>query len=503
MANESTKTPCESKRVLLTGATGFVGSRLLGRLVAAGVNVRCLSRHPESVRVPSGSQVEVVAGDVLDEASLARAMQGVDVAYYLVHSMGSGGDFESLDRRAAGCFAAAARGTGVRRIIYLGGLAQEGPELSPHLRSRLEVGRILTESGSQVIEFRASVIIGLGSLSFELVRSLVERLPVMICPKWVRTQAQPIAIDDVLAYLVGGLDLPAGASHIFEIGGPDRVSYADVMRCYARRRGLRRFMLPVPVLTPKLSSLWLALVTPVLAGVGRSLIEGVRTPSLVRDPGAASAFDVRPMGLDDAIDSALAEEEARFSRSPLSEIIGPDPSETRVQLGNHILDCRSVRVDAPPGRAFGPIKAIGGPTGWYYGNWLWKLRGLIDLALGGHGYRPRGSAARYARRPHAGDRIDFWRVVLCDSPHRLRLFALMKLPGRAWLEFEIERCDGGSIIRQTAAFDPKGLAGLAYWYVLWPVHKKIFAGMLAAIARKAEAENTLPQGETKGLAHDR
>jgi len=509
------ETPRECGRVLLTGATGFVGGRLLGRLLETGRTVRCLARRPDAVRLPPAAPAEALAGDTLDKPSLARAMRDVDVAYYLIHSMGSGGDFESLDRRSASNFAAAARRAGVRRIVYLGGLAEEGADLSPHLRSRHEVGRILAGSGVEVVEFRASVIIGSGSLSFELVRSLVERLPVMVCPRWVRTEAQPIAIGDVLDYLAAALDLPPGPSRIFEIGGPDRVSYQGIMKQYARRRGLRRCMIPVPVLTPYLSSVWLALVTPVLAGVGRSLIEGVRSPSVVRDPGARSAFDTHPACLAEAIDAALAGEEARFARRPLAELARrtePDNAAT-LRWGNRILDCRATRVAVEPGRAFEPVARIGGPAGWYYGNWLWKLRGLIDLAVGGPGFAPSRRGPQPSRPPRAGDLIDFWRVVVSDPPRRLRLEARMKLPGRAWLEFQVEPDHGGSIIRQIAAFDPTGLAGLLYWHALWPVHKRMFAGMLAAIARAAcrdddarqgaEAEPDRPAGDTKGPAHGR
>jgi uncharacterized protein YbjT (DUF2867 family) len=297
----------DSLVVGLTGATGFIGSRLLPRLQARGARVRCISRRTEpSRRRVAGCSRETVYGDVLERESLSAALKGVDTAYYLIHAMQAGGDFERLDRLGAAHFADAAAENRVRRIVYLGGLGDPGGPLSDHLRSRQEVGRILRSSDVEVIEFRASIVIGPGSLSFELIRALVERLPVMICPKWVSTPTQPIAIDDVLQYLLGALDLPEGESRVFEIGGPDRVSYGQVMREYARQRGLRRWMISVPVLTPYLSSLWLALVTPVHARVGRSLIEGLRSPTVVRDRSALKAFGIRPVGFREAIRRALA-----------------------------------------------------------------------------------------------------------------------------------------------------------------------------------------------------
>jgi uncharacterized protein YbjT (DUF2867 family) len=294
----------KTTQILLTGATGYVGGRLLQRLKAGGYRIRCVARNVEGLRDREGPAVDVVAGDVLDPASLDGAMEGIDIAFYLVHSMGSDA-FEAADRTGARNFAAAAKAARVQGIIYLGGLASEGAALSPHLRSRHEVGEILRESGVPVLEFRASIIIGSGSLSFEMIRSLVERLPVMITPRWVSVMAQPIAIDDVLDYMVAALRLPVSHYRIYEIGGADRVSYADIMRAYARQRGLHPRMLPVPLLTPWLSSLWLGLVTPLYARIGRKLIESIIHPSVVEDPAAMSAFDIRPKGIDAAIHRAL------------------------------------------------------------------------------------------------------------------------------------------------------------------------------------------------------
>lgn len=295
--------------VLLTGATGYVGGRLLPLLEARVGTVRCLARYPEKLRQHVGSTTEIAQGDVLDRASLDPATQGVHTAYYLVHLMSGSKDFEQEDRQAAQNFADAAKDAGVQRIIYLGGLGEEGPELSPHLRSRHEVGEILLDSGVECIEFRASVVIGAGSLSFDLVRALTDRLPIMICPRWLATPTQPIAVDDVLAYLLAALDLPPGPSRIFEIGGADVVTYGEIIREYARQRGLRRWLISVPVLTPYLSSLWLGLVTPASAEVGRHLIEGLRNPTVVHDQSALDAFPIRPVGIREAVARALGNKE--------------------------------------------------------------------------------------------------------------------------------------------------------------------------------------------------
>jgi uncharacterized protein YbjT (DUF2867 family) len=293
--------------VLVAGATGYVGTRLTPLLEQEAVQLRCLARSPDTLRRQVKPTTEIVQGDVLDPPSLDRSLQGVGTAFYLVHLMSGSKDFEKDDRQAAMNFARAAASTGVRRIIYLGGLGDDSdPELSPHLRSRHEVGQILRESGVETIEFRASAVIGAGSVSFELVRALTERLPVMICPRWLDTPTQPIAIDDVLAYLLAAMDLPAGESRIFEIGSADVVSYGGMIREYARQKGLRRWLIPVPLLTPYLSGLWLTLVTPAGSEVGRHLIEGLRNPTVVRDTKALDAFSIRPMGMRQAIQKALA-----------------------------------------------------------------------------------------------------------------------------------------------------------------------------------------------------
>jgi uncharacterized protein YbjT (DUF2867 family) len=443
-----------------------------------------MARRPEYLRSGVADGTEVVAGDVLDPGSLPAALRGVASAYYLIHSMGSSSDYAESDRRGAEAFVAAAREAGVRRLIYLGGLGQ-GEHLSRHLASRQEVGRILRESRIPTIEFRASIVIGSGSLSFELVRALVEKLPAMVTPSWVSTPTQPIGIEDLVAYLVAALDLPVRDSVVYEIGGPDRVSYGDLMREYARLRGLKRVMISVPLLTPRLSSLWLGLVSPVYAPVGRELIDGVRNATVVHDDRALRDFSVRPRGIRDVLARALVNEDQGFAATRWSDALSAQRAPRAwggVKFGSRLVDSRAALVSCTPAQAFEPIARIGGNTGWYYGNFLWRVRGLLDLAVGGPGMR-RGR--RDPERLVPGDALDFWRVEAWEPGRLLRLAAEMRLPGRAWLQFEVTPSDGGSLIRQTAIFDPVGVWGLLYWYGLWGIHQTVFAGMLRNIVRAA------------------
>jgi uncharacterized protein YbjT (DUF2867 family) len=456
--------------------------------------VRCLSRRPELLRHRVGPSTEVVEGDVLRPETLPAALAGVDAVYYLVHSMSSSRPFDEADRAAARAFAAAAREARVSRVIYLGGLG-EG-DLSPHLASRQEVGRILRESGVPTIELRASIVIGSGSASFDMLRALVERLPVMVTPRWVRVRTQPIAIEDVLAYLLAALDREPRGGELFEIGGPDRVTYLELMREYARQRGLRRVMIPVPVLTPRLSSLWLWLVTPVYAGVGRKLVDSLRNETVVRDTRALEAFpEVRPRGAREAIARALAREDRELAETRWSdEAFAAAGSYGGVRRSGRLVDARSARVPAPPEVAFRPVQRIGGETGWYAAAGLWRLRGLVDRLAGGPGLR-RGRRDATALR--VGDTVDVWRVEAFEQDRLLRLAAEMRLPGRAWLQLEVAPDGaGGSRVSQTAIFDPAGLLGLAYWYALWPLHAVVFRSMLrglvAAIGTEAARTRHTP-----------
>jgi uncharacterized protein YbjT (DUF2867 family) len=475
------------RRILVTGASGYVGGRLLARLEQRGLAVRCLARRPEFVAGRVGPRTQVVAGDALRAETLPAALEGVDTAYYLIHSMASSGQagFEAQDRLAAQNFGRAARAAGVRRIIYLGGLGEEDAELSAHLRSRHEVGRLLRESGVPVIEFRASIVIGSGSLSFEMIRALVERLPVMVTPRWLRVIAQPIAIDDLLAYLEAALALETPESRIYEIGGAERVSYGELMREYARQRGLRRLMLPVPVLTPRLSSLWLGLVTPLFARVGRALIESICHETVVRDARALRDFAVAPMGARQAIERALANEDREIAQTRWSDALSSAGSQGftgswgGVRHGPRLVDSRCCVLAVDRSEAFAPIRRIGGETGWYAFGALWQLRGLLDLLFGGVGMR-RGRPD--PERLRVGDTVDWWRVEAYQEGRRLRLRAEMKLPGRAWLEFEVTPHGQGSQIQQTAVFDPSGLSGLLYWYAIYPLHALVFRGLLSGIA---------------------
>jgi uncharacterized protein YbjT (DUF2867 family) len=465
--------------VLLTGATGYIGGRLLNRLEDMGRSVRCVTRRPEVLAARGAAQTEIVAGDLLDADSLAPAMAGVRDAYYLVHSMGGAGEFEELDRQAAANFAAAARRARVARIIYLGGLGA-GADLSPHLASRQEVGAILCASGVPTIELRASIVIGSGSASFEAVRALVDALPAIPAPRWVETLAQPISIEDVVEYLLAALSLEPGTGAIFEIGGSDQVTYAQVMREYARQRGLCRRVVPVPLITLRASRMLLGLLTPVYGEIAAAMVDSLRNETVVRNRAAGEVFAIRPRGVATAIERALVNEDREFAETRWSDALARAPQAARWggrAIGRRMVATRAVRVSRRPHEAFAPIRRIGGPTGWYALDWFWRIRGFLDTLRGGVGLR-RGR--RDPQDLRVGDTVDFWRVERLED-HLLLLAAEMKLPGRLWLQFEVEANGEGSLIRQTTIFDPAGYVGLAYWYALYPVHHRVFTAMLRGI----------------------
>ncbi|MEW2549614.1 SDR family oxidoreductase [Streptomyces sp. NPDC047002] len=483
---------------LVTGASGYIGGRLVPELLAAGYRVRCLARTPEKLRDhPWARQVEIARGDVTDEESVTAAMDGVEVAYYLVHALGQGRrDFEETDRRAARTFGRSARAAGVRRLVYLGGLTPAGvPEraLSPHLRSRAEVGHILLGSGVPTAVLRAAVIIGSGSASFEMLRYLTERLPVMVTPSWISTRIQPIAVRDVLRYLVGAAALPADVSRAFDIGGPDIVTYRDMMRRYARVARLpRRLVVTLPVLTPRLSSHWIGLVTPVPSGIAKPLTESLRHEVVcaehdiaryVHDPSG------HPYGLDRAIELALrrvqeARVDTRWSNAAVPGAPSdPLPTDPDWAGGSLYTDEREAPVEATRASLWRVIEGIGGAHGWYSMSAAWAVRGLLDRFAGGVGLR-RGR--RDDEHLRVGDSLDFWRVKEIERGSLLRLRAEMRMPGLAWLEMRADEDGAGrTVYRQRALFHPRGFLGQAYWWSVYPFHAVIFGGMLRNIAAAA------------------
>jgi uncharacterized protein YbjT (DUF2867 family) len=417
-------------------------------------------------------------------------MEGVETAYYLVHSLGGGADFHRRDLEAARQFGVAAREAGVERIIYLGALAEDSPELSEHLRSRQQTGDSLRSGGVPVTEFRAGVIVGSGSLSFEMIRYLTERVPIMICPRWVYTKTQPLAIREVLEYLTAALASPESTGRILEIGGSEVITYGEMMTIYAEVRGLKRWMVPVPVLTPRLSSYWVNLVTPIPASIARPLIEGLHNENIVKDPSARKMFpQIQPVNYRVAVERALARLQASNVETTWVDALSTSSGEVApVTLTTHegmVLETRQRVVDASTSDVYTVFTGIGGRRGWFYMSWAWEIRGFFDRMLGGVGLR------RGRRDPDGlriGDALDFWRVETVEAGRLLRLRAEMKVPGKAWLQFQAApRDDGQVLLSQTAFFAPKGLAGWLYWYGLYPFHGLIFSGLINQIARRAAA----------------
>jgi uncharacterized protein YbjT (DUF2867 family) len=477
-------------RVLVTGATGYIGGRLVPELVNSGHSVRCFVRDPNRIagRFPN---VEVARGDVFDRDSLIAAMQGCDVAYYLVHSMSDDRhDFTRRDREAARTFGEAAAAAGVARIIYLGGLGVEraARALSPHLRSRQEVGDELRAAGVPVTEFRAAIIVGSGSISFEMLRYLTERLPVMIAPKWVLTRCQPIGVRDVLSYLTAALGVTESAGRIIEIGGADVLPYVEMMRRYAALRGLARRIFIVPFFSPRLSSRWIHLVTPIPSSIAMPLVEGLFNEVIVHDDSARTLFPhIVPIGYDAAVTRALD----RFaSTGPATTWfdafdVRTLPGEFAGSTQGMLVDRRERTTNAAASDVYRVFTSLGGTKGWLYADWLWELRGILDRLVGGIGTR-RGR--RSPTQLRIGDAVDFWRVETLVPNEILRLRAEMKLPGYAWLQFEAVANDGGgTTLRQTAFFDPRGAFGLLYWYGVAPFHGFIFGNMATRIVEEAES----------------
>jgi uncharacterized protein YbjT (DUF2867 family) len=439
---------------------------------------------------PWTDQVEVVEGDALQPETLSPAMEGVWATYYLIHSLTDTKEYRERDIVVARDFGQAAKDAGVQRIVYLGGLGDPETQLSVHLRSRQETGSALREAGVPVTEFRAAVIVGSGSLSFEMVRYLTERLPVMICPRWVYTRIQPIAIDDVMNYMVGALEVPESAGRTIEIGGGDVQTYGDMMKGYAKVRGLRRFLIPVPVLTPYLSAHWVHWVTPVPAGIVYPLIEGMRNEVVVRDDAARTLFpEIEPVDYDTAVREAVSSLEAgqvetRWTDSLASSRGDAPPVRLTTEQGMYVEQRQTV-VDAPAEEVFRVFAGLGGDLGWLYADVLWQLRGLADRLVGGPGLR-RGR--RDPDQLRVGDALDFFRVEAVEPDRLIRLRAEMVVPGEAWLQFEAEpRPDDQTQLVQTILMAPKGLLGFLYWYALYPFHGLIFAKLVGRIAERAEA----------------
>lgn len=474
------------RTVLVAGATGYVGGRLIPTLVDRGrIRVRCLARTPAKLdAAPWRDDVEVVGGGVGDD--LADALDGVDTLVYLVHSIGQGKDWAGREQADADHVAVSARRAGVRRIVYLGGLGRDSEELSVHLRSRHQVGRCLASSGIPVVELRAGVIIGSGSASFEMLRYLVEVLPVMVTPRWVTTRCQPIAIADVVRYLERAVLDTSILAGVYEIGGPDVVSYAQMMEAYARAAHLPpRRLIAVPFLTPSLSSHWVGLVTPVPVPLARELVESLVNEVVVDDDRASATFEIRPMGLGTAITRALAAVEREHVPTTWSGAdlrpFAPVATDPAWSGGTTLSDRRDAITSATPEAVYAAVTSIGGEKGWYSGEVLWRLRGLLDKLVGGPGLR-KGRK----RTIHVGDAIDFWRVEDLRPARRVRLRAEMVLPGHAWLTWDLEPSGGGTRVTQSATFRPRGLWGRAYWLGVAPFHRFVFPGMLAGIVADAE-----------------
>jgi uncharacterized protein YbjT (DUF2867 family) len=478
------------KLILVTGATGYIGGRLVPRLLDAGFSVRCLVRDPARLQGrPWLSRVEVAAGDALDPATLDKALKGTSVAYYLIHGMRGGKLNAERDLQAARNFTQAAERQCVERLIYLGELVDTTDNLSPYLRSRHETGYILRQSHIPVTEFRAGMIIGAGSLLFEMIRYLAEREPLFICPAWFFYEAQPIAIRDVLEYLVTALKVPGSAGKLVEIGGPTRLTYADMLLAYAKERNLKRVLIRTPFYAPRLSAYWVHMVTPIHWQAVLPLIEGLRARLVVHDDAAKDLFpQIKPIDFQFAVRLALGRVlsdavETSWSDALVNTAGDIKPYLFKVEEGM-MLERRSLLLDLAPDAVFRAYTGIGGSRGWLYMDWAWALRGWVDKALGGVGIR-RGR--RHPDDVRSGESLDFWRVETVEKDRLMRLRAEMKIPGKAWLQFESAPLqDGKTLLTETAYFAPRGFWGFVYWYAMWPFHAFLFDGLIRRLASRAK-----------------
>ena len=479
----------DSRLILVTGVTGYVGGRLVPKLLDAGYRVRCIVRDPERIRdFPWAKRVEVFACDMSHKERAVEVMQGVDTAYYLIHGRQGGRYAAHRDLDVARVFAESADEAGVKRIIYLGELVDPAGNLSPYLRSRHETGYLLRQGGVPVTEFRAGMIVGSGSALFEMVRYLTEREPLLVCPAWFFSQAQPIAIRDVLSYLVAALETPESVGRMIEIGGPTRLTYADMLLAYAHERGLKRRLIRTPIYAPLLSAYWVHMITPIHWRVVLPLIEGLHASLIVRDETARRLFPhIQPIDLATAVHLALGRiqrdnVETSWADALVTSLGDRKPYDFSVQEGMFI-ERRHLSLDLEPATVFRAYTGIGGARGWMYMDWAWALRGWMDKAIGGVGLR-RGR--RHPDDIRAGEALDFWRVEAVEKDRLMRLQAEMKVPGKAWLEFQSDPQEGGgTLFTVTAYFDAHGLPGFLYWYAMWPFHKFIFDGLARRLASRA------------------
>ena len=478
----------QSNLILVTGATGYVGGRLVPRLLEAGYRVRCLVRDPGRLQGrPWLKRVELVTGDALEPCSLKAAMKDVSVAYYLIHGMQGGQVNADRDLDVARKFADAAAEAGIERIIYLGELVDPTTRLSPYLRARHETGSVLRYSHVPVTEFRAGMIIGSGSALFEMIRYLTEREPVLVCPAWFFSMAQPIAIRDALAYLIEALKVPESVGRMIEIGGPTRLTYADMLLGYARERGLKRLLIRTPFYAPRLSAYWVHMVTPIHWRLVLPLIEGLRARLIVRDEAARKLFpQIKPLDFQTAVHLALGRiqrDNVETSWSDALVTVAGDVTPYRfITEEGMFIEKRQKLLDLSPENVFRSYAGIGGERGWLYMDWAWGIRGWLDKAVGGVGLR-RGR--RHPDEIRAGESLDFWRVEDVEKNRLLRLRAEMKLPGKAWLQFESQPQEGKTLLTVTAYYAPYGVLGFLYWYAMWPFHKFIFDGLARRVASRA------------------